>query len=251
MQGVSGDSSLYHLYFPDVGLGMWVPHCRSIFQQGSHVGLICCCLDPRAVDLDVSSEESQGLIRLGGDVLDVGVPPEILGHGDPQVFGSLNMFQGVSMQCPAVSGGIWTPHSHVLIKISADKRPLNQLIVIFLINYQNTLPLTPSYCSWKSNWFEFLYMKEICTLLVKLHIIFSRMQRVNQHAKPSIIQVGCPTCYYRVCALDHTDGGAADQGPALLTLKSFYLKAFSRKHGCDWLMLKHQPITATLSAKSF
>ena len=40
-------------------------------------------------------------------------------------------------------------------------------------------------------------------------------------------------------------------GPALLTLKSFYLKAFSRKHGCDWLMLKHQPITATLSAKSF
>ena len=41
------------------------------------------------------------------------------------------------------------------------------------------------------------------------------------------------------------------QGPALLTLKSFYLKAFSRKHGCDWLMLKHQPITATLSAKSF
>ena len=33
------------------------------------------------------------------------------------------------------------------------------------------------------------------------------------------------------------------QGPALLTLKSFYLKAFSRKYGCDWLMLKHQPIT--------
>ena len=44
---------------------------------------------------------------------------------------------------------------------------------------------------------------------------------------------------------------AGSQGLALLTLKSFYLKAFSRKHGCDWLMLKHQPITATLSAKSF
>ena len=43
----------------------------------------------------------------------------------------------------------------------------------------------------------------------------------------------------------------AQQGPELLTLKSYYLKAFSRKHGCDWLMLKHQPITATLSAKSF
>ena len=50
-------------------------------------------------------------------------------------------------------------------------------------------------------------MKEICTLLVKLHIIFSRMQRVNQHARPSIIQVGCPTCCYQVCALDHAKGG--------------------------------------------
>ena len=28
-----------------------------------------------------------------------------------------------------VRGGIWTPHSHVLIKISADKRPLNQFTV--------------------------------------------------------------------------------------------------------------------------
>ena len=53
-------------------------------------------------------------------------------------------------------------------------------------------------------------MKEICTLLVKLHIIFSKMQRVNQHARPSIIQVGCPTCCYQVCALDHANGGAAD-----------------------------------------
>ena len=53
-------------------------------------------------------------------------------------------------------------------------------------------------------------MKEICTLMVKLHIIFSRMQRVNQHARPSIIQVRCPTCCYQVCALDHANGGAAD-----------------------------------------
>ena len=53
-------------------------------------------------------------------------------------------------------------------------------------------------------------MKEICTLLVKLHIIFSRMQRVNQHARPSIIQVGCPSCCYQVYALDHANGGAAD-----------------------------------------
>ena len=53
-------------------------------------------------------------------------------------------------------------------------------------------------------------MKEICTLLVKLHIIFSRMQIVNQHARPSIIQVGCPTCCYQVCALDHANVGTAD-----------------------------------------
>ena len=49
-------------------------------------------------------------------------------------------------------------------------------------------------------------MKEICTLLVKLYIICSRMQRVNLHARPSIIQVGCPTYCYQVCALDHERG---------------------------------------------
>ena len=53
-------------------------------------------------------------------------------------------------------------------------------------------------------------MKEICTLLVKLHIIFSRMQRVNQHARPFIIQVGRPTYCYQVCALDHANMGTAD-----------------------------------------
>ena len=53
-------------------------------------------------------------------------------------------------------------------------------------------------------------MKEICTLLVKLNIVFSRMQRVNQHARPSIIQVECPTRCYHVYALDHAKGGAAD-----------------------------------------
>ena len=53
-------------------------------------------------------------------------------------------------------------------------------------------------------------MKEICTLLLKLYIICSRMQRVNLHARPSNIQVGCPTCCYQVCALDHAKGGTAD-----------------------------------------
>ena len=52
--------------------------------------------------------------------------------------------------------------------------------------------------------------KEICTLLVKLHIICSIMQRVNPHVRPSIIKVGCPTCCYQVCALVHAKGGTAD-----------------------------------------
>ena len=38
----------------------------------------------------------------------------------------------------------------------------------------------------------------------------ARMQRINLHARPSIIQVGCPTCCYPVCALDHANGGTED-----------------------------------------
>ena len=53
-------------------------------------------------------------------------------------------------------------------------------------------------------------IKEICTLLVKLQIICFRMQRVNLHARPSIIQVGCPTHCYQVCVLNHAKGGDAD-----------------------------------------
>ena len=53
-------------------------------------------------------------------------------------------------------------------------------------------------------------MKEICTLLVKFHIICSRMQRVNLHARRSITPVGCPTCCHQVCALDHAKGCTAD-----------------------------------------
>ena len=51
-----------------------------------------------------------------------------------------------------------------------------------------------------------VWMKEICTRLVKLYIIFSRMPRINLHARPSIIPVGCPNCCYLVCALDHAKG---------------------------------------------
>ena len=79
----------------------------------------------------------------------------------------------------------------------------------FFINHQNILPLTPSYCSWKKNNLS-VWMKEICSLLVKLHIIFFRMQRVHQHVRLPIIQVACPTCCYQVCALGHANVGTAD-----------------------------------------
>ena len=36
------------------------------------------------------------------------------------------------------------------------------------------------------------------------------MQGVSLHARPSIIQVGCPTSCYQVCALNHAKGGNAD-----------------------------------------
>ena len=111
-----------------------------------------------------------------------------------------------------VRGGIWTPHSPVLIKISADKRPLNQLTVknLFFSLIIKTFCREHHHIVHEKTINLSVWIKEICTLLVKLHIIFSRMQRVNQHARPSIIQVGCPTCCYQVCALEHANGGTAD-----------------------------------------
>ena len=47
------------------------------------------------------------------------------------------------------------------------------------------------------------------SLLVKLHIICSSMQRVNLHARPSVIQVGYPTMLSGVCT-GPCKGGTAD-----------------------------------------
>ena len=62
------------------------------------------------------------------------------------------------------------------------------------------------YCSWIHAFNLSVWMKEICTLLVKLYIICSGIQRVNLHARPHIIQVVCSTCCFQVCALDHAKG---------------------------------------------
>ena len=89
-----------------------------------------------------------------------------------------------------VRGGIWTPHPPVLIKISANKRPLNQLTVknLFFSLIIKTFAINTIILFMKKKTINLsVWMKEICTLLVKLHIIFSRMQRINQHARSSII----------------------------------------------------------------
>ena len=113
----------------------------------------------------------------------------------------------------AVRGGIWTP-SPVLIKISADKRPLNHLTVknLFFSLFIKTFCHQHQCIVHEKAINLSAWMKEICILLPKLYIICSRMQRVNLHARPSIIQVGCTTCSYQVCALDHAKWGTADLG---------------------------------------
>ena len=92
-------------------------------------------------------------------------------------------------------------------------------------------------------------MKEICTLLVELHIIFSRMQRVNQHARPSIIQVGCPTCCYQVCTGPCKCGYCRPGlklwdfpgGLYIVMLNPiFWKKVQGQKHPGRWGIVKHQ-----------
>ena len=98
------------------------------------------------------------------------------------------------------------PHSPVLIKISADNSPLNQLPVKFFFFHSSSKHFAINT--------KVLFMKRqliwVFESLVMLHIICFRMQRVNLHARPSIIQVGCPTCCCQVCALNHVKVGDAD-----------------------------------------
>ena len=91
-----------------------------------------------------------GYFRIGEWMYKIGIPTT---H-------TLIHYQGSLLrpwpQKMAVFCGQWwhlDPHSPVLINISADNRSLNQFTVktYFFINHQNILPLTPSYCSWKSN----------------------------------------------------------------------------------------------------
>ena len=70
----------------------------------------------------------------------------------------------------AVFFGQWwhlePPFTCTQITISADKSPLNQLPVkiYFFIYHQNILPLTPTYCPWKSSRFECLDQRDLHTI---------------------------------------------------------------------------------------
>ena len=116
----------------------------------------------------------------------------------------------------ALTGELWGVYCENITRVaswSPDRRKwLNQLTVknLFFSLFIKTFCLQHHHIVHEKTINLGVWMKEICTLLVKLHIIFSRTQRVNQHARPSIIQVGCPTCCYQVCALDHTNMGTAD-----------------------------------------
>ena len=110
----------------------------------------------------------------------------------------------------AESGGIWIPHSPVPMKISVDKKPLNRLTVNFFSLIIKTFCYQHQCVIHEKAVNLSVWMKEICTLLVKLHIICSRMQRVNLHFRPSIMRVGCPTYCYQVCALYHAKGDTGD-----------------------------------------
>ena len=103
-----------------------------------------------------------------------------------------------------VRGGIWTPHSPVLIKISADKRPLNQLTVkfFFFIIHQNILPLTQSIWvfEWRKSvhyWWSYILFSPECKELTSM-------------LDPLLYRWGVPLVVISVCALDHANVGTAD-----------------------------------------
>ena len=89
-------------------------------------------------------------------------------------------------------------------------QPVRSQKFIFFVDHQNILPLIPIHIVHEKAINLSVWVKEIRTLLVKIQSICSNMQRVNLHARPSVIQVGCPTCFYQVCALDHAKEGTAD-----------------------------------------
>ena len=71
--------------------------------------------------------------------------------------------------------------------------PLSAVLNISLVSLFASMNVLLGISSGPRLFFLLSFFKEICTLLVKLHIIWSRMQRVNLHVRPSIIQMGCPT----------------------------------------------------------
>ena len=177
----------------------WVLGCHhntsNVTQMLQH--LQGCSLTMRCIDtrLTFLYKMRNGLVGLDSSPY-LQKTADAIGRAHPHHYYQLRLITRVASWGPdrrkwqfsEVRGGIWTPppppppNSPVLI--SADKRPLNQLEVK---NLSFSL-IIKTFRYWHHNIVHEkpinlgVWMKEICTLLVKLHVIFSRMQRVNQHA---------------------------------------------------------------------
>ena len=93
--------------------------------------------------------------------------------------------------------------------VDTDKKPLNQLTVknwFFFIHYQNILPLINTNVLFTKKQLIWVFESR-----KSIHYWWSYISFAPECKElTSIIQVGCPTCCYQVCALDHAKGGTAD-----------------------------------------
>ena len=98
------------------------------------------------------------------------------------------------------------------------------------------------YCSWKAINLS-VWMKEICTILVKLYIICSRMQRVSLHASPPVVIRGVHWTMQRGVL----QTWITHQSPAIVMLYMWPVLSFSCSHmqyiawnlRCPWNEMQH------------
>ena len=80
----SGSPPLHRLKFVFVGLGVRVPYHTGILQDGTYHGLVGCLFELGGADLEVSPHETQYFVlSICTDVVDVLVPVQVMGDGNP------------------------------------------------------------------------------------------------------------------------------------------------------------------------
>ena len=65
---------------------MWIPYGLTVLEDWSNECLVGVLFDGWVADLDVSSQEVEGLVCFGGDGVDVVVPAEVLRDLDSEIF---------------------------------------------------------------------------------------------------------------------------------------------------------------------